>query len=190
MKKWIFLALIAFQFSNAQESASIIASKKNEVKFDVLSAIAFGKYHVSYERFLNKDFSVGISGGIQDSKNQKEDFDKGYDRSLPKYEINPFVRYALSKSAKNFYFVEAFLSANGGKYREIKRFDDSAANGYYATQEDNYTDLAIGGAIGYKLYMKEKFGLELIVGAGKNLFNTDKSPEVIPHVGLNFGYRF
>lgn len=184
------MALVAFQFSNAQESSSVISSKKNEVKFDVLSALAFGKYHISYERFLNKDFSVGISGGIQDSQNQKDDFYDGFDRSLPKYEINPFVRYALSKSAKNFYFVEAFLSANGGKYREITRFDDESGNGYYAGKEEDYTDLAIGGAFGYKLYIQEKFGLELVIGAGKNLFNTDKSPEVIPHVGLNFGYRF
>jgi len=190
MKKWIFLALIAFQFSNAQETSSVLSSKKNEVKFDVLSAIAFGKYHISYERFLNKDFSVGISGGIQDSQNQKDDFYDGFERSLPKYEINPFVRYALSKSPKNFYFAEVFLSANGGKYREIARFEDGSGNGYYASKEENYSDLAIGGALGYKLYLKEKFGLELIVGAGKNLFNTDKSPEVIPHVGLNFGYRF
>lgn len=190
MKKWIFLALVAFQFSNAQESASIMASKKNEVRFDVLSAIAFGKYQVSFERFLNKDFSVGVSGAIQDSKSQKEDFEKGYDKTLPKYEINPFVRYALSKSQKNFYFVEAFLSANGGKYRETKRFENTQGNGYYASEEKDYTDLAIGGAIGYKLYIQEKFGLELLVGAGKNLLNTDKSPEIVPRVGFNLGYRF
>jgi len=190
MKKWMFMALVAFQFSHAQESSSVLDSKKNEVKFDVLSAIAFSKFHISYERFLNKDWSVGISGGIQESNKNKEDFQNGYDRSLPEYEVSPFVRYALSKSVKNFYFAEVFVSANGGKYREIKRFDDGFGNGYYDSQEDNYSDLAIGAALGYKLYLKEKFGLELVIGMGKNLFNTDKSPEVIPHVGLNFGYRF
>jgi Protein of unknown function (DUF3575) len=190
MKKWLFLALLAFQFSNAQDGATILASKQNEVKLDVLSAIAFSKIHVSYERFLNKDFSIGISGGIQDSKNDKEDFDKGYDRSLPKYEVNPFVRYSLSKSQKSFYFAEVFVSANGGEYRELQRFVDESGNGYYDTFKGNYTDVALGGALGYKLYIQEKFGLELFFGIGKNLFNTDKSPETIPHVGLNFGYRF
>lgn len=190
MKKWLFMALIAFQFSNAQESSNIFASKQNEVKFDVLSAIAFSKIHISYEHFLNKDFSVGISGGFQDSKNAKEDFDKGYDRTLPKYEVTPFVRYSLSHGQKSFYFAEVFVSANGGKYRELQRFVDDAGNGYYDTFEDNYTDVAIGGAVGYKLYIQEKFGIELFLGAGKNLFNTDKSPEVVPRVGLNFGYRF
>lgn len=190
MKKWLFMALIAFQFSNAQDGSNILASKQNEVKFDVLSAIAFSKIHFSYERFLNEDFSVGISGGIQDSKNAKDDFEKGYDRTLPKYEINPFVRYSLSQSQKSFYFAEIFISANGGKYRELQRFVDGSGNGYYDTFEDNYTDVALGGALGYKLYIQEKFGLELVLGMGKNLFNTDKSPEIVPHVGLNFGYRF
>ncbi len=190
MKKWLFAALLAFQFSNAQESSNIFARKQNEIKFDVLSVIAFSKVHVSYERFLNENFSVGISGSIQDSKDAKEDFDKGYDRTLPKYEVNPFVRYSLSHSQKSFYFAEIFVSANGGKYRELQRFVDESGNGYYDTFKDNYTDVAIGGALGYKLYIQEKFGLELFLGMGKNLFNTDKSPEVVPRVGLNFGYRF
>lgn len=190
MKKWLFLALIAFQFSSGQETTTAFIAKKNEIKFDVLSGVAFSKYHIGYERFLNKRFSIGISGGIESSNEAKEDFDKGYDRSLPKYEINPFVRYSLSKSEKSYYFAEVFVSGNGGKYRELKRFVDDAGNGYYDTFEDNYTDVALGGALGYKLYIKEKFGLELFLGMGKNLFNNDKSPEVIPHVGLNFGYRF
>nr|WP_294938849.1 hypothetical protein [uncultured Flavobacterium sp.] len=196
MKKLAFLsALLFFQLANAQDTTAVetvspITLKKNEIKFDVVSLIAKSRFHVSYERFLNKDFSVGLSGSITKSNKREEDFDNGFNKTLPQYEVNPFVRYSLSKSAVSYYFVEAFVSANGGKYKELQHIPDG--NGYHHDEavENNYTSLAIGGALGYKLYFKEKFGIELFVGVGKNILNTDISPTYVQRVGANFGYRF
>ncbi|ESU28177.1 hypothetical protein FLJC2902T_15220 [Flavobacterium limnosediminis JC2902] len=195
MKKIAFLAtLLFFQLTSAQDSgttqtASSIELKKNEIKFDVVALIAMSKFHVSYERFLNNDFSVGISGVLNASNKNKEDFDNGFNETLPQYEVNPFVRYSLSKSAVSYYFVEAFISVNGGKYRELRRFTEDGY-GYWDAVEDNYTDMAIGGAAGYKLYIKEKFGIEVFVGVGRNILNMETSPTYVQRVGANFGYRF
>lgn len=195
MKKIALLAAIFFfQFSNAQDSTatekpSPITLKKNEIKFDVVSLIAKSRFHVSYERFLNKDFSVGLSGSITKSSKKEDDFENGFNKTLPQYEINPFVRYSMSKSAVSYYFVEAFISANGGKYKEMQRLSYNG-NGYWEAVENNYTSLAIGGAVGYKLYFKEKFGIEFFVGMGQNIINTDISPKYVQRVGANFGYRF
>lgn len=197
MKKTAFLAaLLISQIGSAQDSTatekiSPITLKKNEIKLDVVSLIAMSRFHVSYERFLNKDFSVGVSGIISASNKRKDDFENGFNKTLPQYEATPFVRYSMSKSAVSYYFIEAFASVNGGKYRELKYFTNEIENIHYVQAvKDNYTDLAIGGAVGYKLYIKEKFGIELFVGVGKNMLNTSISPKYVQRVGANFGYRF
>ncbi|MGX7666552.1 hypothetical protein [Flavobacterium pedocola] len=194
MKKLALLGLLFFQFANAQQDSTVVENpllpKKNEIRLDVVSLIAKGKLHVSYERFLKNDFSVGLSTSLRVGKRDKEDFDENFNNTLPEYEINPFVRYSLSKSHKTFYFVEAFMSVNGGKYKELKHMPDGLGNNYVLVVEDNYTDLAIGGAVGYKLYFSDKYAVELFVGVGKNLLNTDVSPTYVQRVGANFGYRF
>jgi len=195
MKKLAFLATVLFfQFTHAQDSTAVetvspITLKKNEIKIDVLTLIARSRFHVSYERFLNKDFSVGLSASVTKSNKKEDDFENGFNKTLPQYEANPFVRYSLSKSAVSYYFIEGFLSVNGGKYKELQRLEEGGT-AYWTAVEKNYTDLAIGGALGYKLYIKEKFGIELFVGVGRNIINTDISPKYVQRVGANFGYRF
>jgi len=60
MKKLFFIFLMLTQLSFAQNNNAFDLGK-NEIKFDVVSLVALGKIHVSYERFLKSDFSIGIS---------------------------------------------------------------------------------------------------------------------------------
>ncbi|WP_313807371.1 hypothetical protein [Flavobacterium sp.] len=195
MKKLFLLALFSVGTVSAQqqqdstEVVSPIALKKNEVRFDVVSLITETKIHLSYERFLNKDFSVGLSAISAQSSKKKDDFESNFNRTLPEYQIIPYVRYSLSKSQVSYYYVEAFASANGGKFKTQERFVEGG-NGYYQAVENTYFDIALGGAVGYKLYFSDKFAVDLFVGMGKNLLNTDESPELVPRVGGSFGYRF
>jgi len=192
MKKLLFIALFSLQFAQAQEGSDTPAmlDGKNEVRVDLLTLALRTEFNLTYERFLNKDFSVGVFGGIADSKKLNDDFDSGYRNNVPKYEINPFVRYNLSKSQISYYFAEVFVSANGGDFKETVRRIDAEGNGYYVNEKSEYSDFGVGAALGYKLYIKEKFGIELLVGFGSNLFNRDKSPDTISRVGLSLGYRF
>ncbi len=188
MKKTLLLLLLIPVLVSAQQG--ILESKKNEVRFDALSMIAYGKFGLSYEYFIGKDCSIGITTNFLNSKKTSNDFESGFRNNLPKYEFNPYFRYALSKSKKRYYFAEAFGSYNGGDYKEIVRLLDSNNNGYYAIQKSKYTDFGLGGSLGYKMYFKDTISLEFLVGFGKNLINTTKSPDVITRVGLNLGYRF
>jgi hypothetical protein len=192
MKQLLFIALCSIQFANAQDSLSTgdIMNRKNEIRTDLLSLALQTKFNLSYERFLNQDYSVGVFMGYASSNKIDEDFDSGYRNNSPKYEVNPFVRYNLSKSQTSFYFAEVFVSANGGDFKETVRRIDEVGNAYYVNEKSTYSDFGIGAGLGYKLYFKEQFAVEFEVGFGANLFNTDKSPDTLSRVGLSFGYRF
>ncbi len=189
MKKIVFIFFVFVQAAFAQEN-NVFNLGKNEIKLDVVSLVALGKIHVSYERFLGDDFSVGISGNFNQSKSREEDFESGKNRTLEDYQLIPFVRYSLSKSQIRYYFVEVFVSANQGKYRELERLSDPDNNGYYQAVQKEYSDVAVGAAVGHKFYIKEKLGVDIFVGMGKNLFSSGESPDIISRVGVNLGYRF
>jgi len=188
MKRIFLLLLLVSQLSVAQEQSAMLG-RPNEFRIDALSLIAQGKWNLTYERFFNGDISAGVTGSYANSDKITEDYEAGFRNNQPKYEIVPFVRYNMSKSQTNFYFVEIFVAANGGSAREITRVE-TGANAHYEIAESDYFDVAIGGSRGYKIYFKEKYGVEFLVGFGPNLIDKDKSPDVISRVGLNFGYRF
>lgn len=190
MKNLLLLFLLFSLSMQAQDSEKAIAAKKNEFRFDVLSLITTSKISVSYERFVGNDFSVGFNTNFSNSNKLNNDFDNGYRNNVPKFEFNPYVRLALSKSKSRYYFAEIFGSYNGGDFKEIIRLVDENNIGYYTTLKSKYTDFGLGGSLGYKMYFNQKIALEFIVGFGKNLTNTKKSPDVISRVGLNLGYRF
>jgi hypothetical protein len=189
MKKLIYIFLIISATAYAQNDSAFDLGK-NELKFDVTSAIAFGKIHVSYERFISTDFSVGISGIINEGSKLEKDYTSGKSRTLEDYQIIPFVRYSLSKSQIRYYFIEIFVSANSGIYHDLERLIDENNNGYYKAVDRDYSDVALGGAIGHKFYIKEKFSVDIFLGMGKNLFSNGESPDIVSRVGLNLGYRF
>jgi hypothetical protein len=189
MKKLFSLLLLFSLWSQAQEN-SVIAGKKNEFRVDILSALVSAKASLSYERFFAGDFSTGFNVNFSNSSKLNDDFDNGYRNNVPKFEFNPYVRYALSKSKSRYYFAEVFGSYNGGDFKEIIRLEDQNGIGYYTTQKTKYTDFAMGGGLGYKMYFKDSIALEFLVGFGSNLTNKAKSPDVISRVGLNLGYRF
>ena len=191
MKKFILLLLLGSQWIHAQDTIpkSTISTKRNEIRVNVL-ALAASKLNLTYEHFCGKNFSVGLSGVYSNSQKIKDDFDEGNINTYAKYEVIPFVRYNLSQGARSFYFAEIFADINGGYYREIALLTDASNNNYYAIQKTKYTDLGLGAAVGYKYYIKDQFGIEFLVGFGSNLFNTDKSPDILSRVGLGVSYRF
>ncbi|RAK25285.1 uncharacterized protein DUF3575 [Flavobacterium aquaticum] len=188
----LLLSVGAFAQSNETMTTDTIVSpilaKKNEVKVDVLNGIAFGKLGISFERFLNKDFSVGITGMMFNKKSKTDDFLTDDTRTLIDYQVIPYVRYALSKSASSLYYLEGFVNINGGEYKELTTLNNGAADYVVITKKD-YNDVALGGSVGYKLYFKESFVLDLTVGIGKNLFK-ENSPSTVARLGINLGYRF
>ena len=185
----LLLLLLLSLASQAQENTAL-ANKKNEFRVDLLSALVYTKASFSYERFFGKYLSTGFNVNFSNSGKLNDDFDNGYRNNIPKFEFNPYLRYALSKSKSRYYFAEVFGSYNGGDFKEISRLTDENGIDYYTTKKSKYTDFGLGGSLGYKMYFHNSIALEFIVGFGKNLTNRDKSPDVISRVGLNLGYRF
>ena len=183
-----FLALGSYAQTNSDSLVSPIVAKKNEVKIDGLNLISNGRLGISYERFLNSNFSVGITGMFLNKSSKEDKFATDDTRTLIDYQVIPYVRYALSKSAVNLYYVEAFTSINGGQFKELVTLNNGAAD-YVVTSVKDYNDVAIGAAVGYKFYIKESFVVDVTIGMGKNLLHTD-SPKNISRLGINLGYRF
>lgn len=183
-----FLALGSYAQTNSDSLVSPIVAKKNEVKIDGLNLISNGRLGISYERFLNSNFSVGITGMFLNKSSKEDKFATDDTRTLIDYQVIPYVRYALSKSAVNLYYVEAFTSINGGQFKELVTLNNGAAD-YVVTSVKDYNDVAIGAAVGYKFYIKESFVVDVTIGMGKNLLHPD-SPKNISRLGINLGYRF
>ncbi|UGS24846.1 hypothetical protein [Flavobacterium channae] len=188
----LFLGFSAFSQTNEKpindSIVPLVLSKKNEIKLDALNLIANGRLGISYERFLNKNVSVGVTGIVFNKKSKTDDFLTDDTRTLIDYQVIPYVRYAMSKSATNLYYLEGFVNVNGGEFKELTTLNNGSAD-YVVVTKNDYNDVAIGGSIGYKLYFKESFLLDLTVGIGKNLFNED-SPSTVARLGINLGYRF
>ncbi len=193
MKKFALLFLLVFQFSQAQDSLKVsdrLMTHRNEIRFNIVPVITSSRVNLSYERFLNKGFSIGVYGSYANSNKVNDDFDLGYTQNRPVYEVIPYVRLNLSKSLVRYYFVEVFGNINGGDYRETVRLFDPSFTTYYEIQKSKYVDLALGGSFGYKMYFNQRISVEALVGAGFNTFNTEKSADIIARVGLSVGYRF
>ena len=186
MYKSFLLFLICFSAA-AQDQPAV---KHHEIRTNVLGTISQGAYNLSIEKKTPGNFSYGLGGSITQSASQKAAFETGNKSNLPVWDITPFVRYKLSKSIRSYYFAEAFSSLNHGKNKAILRNTDAANTAVYSVEKSKYTDLALGGSLGYKFFIKEVFALEFLVGFGSNLLNTKQSPDVVSRVGLSIGYQF
>ena len=154
----LFLSVSAFSQSTDNSTNDTIVSpilaKKNEVKIDVLNLLANGRLGLSYERFLNNDFSIGITGLAFNKSSKTDNFLTDDTRTMIEYQVIPYVRYAMSKSATNLYYLEAFTNFNGGQYKELTTLNNGTAD-YIVVTKSDYNDVALGASMGYKLYFKE-----------------------------------
>ncbi|RXP64634.1 hypothetical protein EC396_01295 [Lutibacter sp. HS1-25] len=164
MKKLIFaFTILACTLSQAQ----------NEVKIDLFDGLILKSIEVSYEHFLNEESSLGISAffnldeGASFSYNEKTMF-------------TPYFRHHFQSRTNWRFFGEVFIGVNSGE-KEIKIKD--APNTF-----KNYTDGALGIAVGTKYVSPKGFVIDIFGGIGRNLFNSN-APSIVPRAGINIGYR-
>jgi len=160
----------------------------HEIKFDVLGYFVNKKVQVSYEYQKNLQWYVGTSIALHNNSDRKNSF--SYDKyfNLPKYEVVPYVRYALTDDQIKFVFLEGFVSFNGGKHKDLEQIQDNGSV-YYQIKNDTYFDIALGAAIGFKTIIKKRIILDLYGGTGFNMIS-DKSPRNVMRYGINLGYCF
>jgi len=181
MKKNFLLLIILFAFCsvNAQaqnETDSNPYQKNNEIKLNLISPL-LGAVEVGYERFLNKNSSLGISTFIVYDDTKEKDLN---------YYISPYYRYYFGKKYASGFFVEGF-----GAFTSIDGKKVYATDNLTFTKSKDVYDVALGAGLGYKLVTRKGLVFEANAGYGKLLFNPNKTDHgVIAKYGLSIGYRF
>ncbi len=183
MKRSFFLCALLFLFGNTLLSQEIQQDEtdKDELKINVFNLIAFKYLDAAYERLIDEESSFGF-GVLINAGNDDDVFE--YNRQ---YSITPYYRRYFSKSFASGFFVEGFGMLNSGE-QDIYTFNDITFESERTGEK--YTDFALGISVGGKFISKKGFIAEVYGGIGRNFFNTDFSPEVVPRGGVSLGFRF
>ncbi|MGH1517839.1 DUF3575 domain-containing protein [Chryseobacterium sp. JK1] len=171
------IVLLAFYSVNAQSKADANSyQKNNEIKLNLLSPFS-GAVEVSYERFLNKNSSLGISAFKVYEHSTNDDMN---------YYISPYYRYYFGKKYASGFFIEGF-----GMFTSIDGKKIYATDNVTFTEGKDVYDLALGAGLGWKLVTKKGFVFEANAAFGKLVFNADKTDhDQVLKLGLSIGYRF
>lgn len=177
MKRFIILIVVLISLS---------VQSQNEIKVDVFDLTIFKALDISYQYNLNEEASVGVSifKNIDDKDNvfnDREDFT-----------ITPYYRQYFSLGSTENVYIEGFVAINSGKdyiNSEIIA-TDGTGSGVFLENEIKYTDAAFGFVFGKSFVSPRGFVLDLYAGLGRNLFDSDGSPSIVPRLGINTGFRF
>ena len=188
--------LLAFLISTAaisQESfEQEIAARditRNEFSVNVLNLLIVGALDITYERILSghSSFSVNLFTKLLNKDGDSDVSDIYYkDISLSsKYKFF----FSERKTAWGFYTEGFAMISNGDNERYVDYQEPTTGYWESRTEEDSYTDFALGVGLGYKYVAKQGLVIDLSFGVGRNLFHAD-SPTIVTLSAINFGYRF
>lgn len=180
MKKNFLLAMILFAFYsvNAQNTKTNEdpSERKNEIKLNLIAPLS-GAVEAGFERYLNKNSSLGISAFMVYDNTKEEDLN---------YFISPYYRYYFGKKYASGFFAEGF-----GMFTSIDGKKIYAADNIAFTEGKNVYDLALGAGLGWKLVTKKGIVFEANAAYGRLVFNADKTDHnQVIKLGLSMGYRF
>ncbi|GMN06799.1 hypothetical protein MTsPCn5_21880 [Croceitalea sp. MTPC5] len=176
----LLLAFLCFCFVNAQDDDANDAPDKHELKLNATNLIIFSYLDGAYEYLINEESSFGVN--LLYSLSDDEVLDE-----YRTFSITPYYRQYFSKKYAKGFFIEGFGMLNSGEDIFIATFDE---NGAISGDEENYTDFALGISVGGKFVTPRGFVVDLYLGIGRNLFNSDFAPELVGRGGVTLGYRF
>lgn len=183
MKKLLFLLTVLCSITTAsgQDGASI-GIDKHELKFNATNLIIFSYLDGAYEHLINEESSFGVNLLFSFSDDEVLD-------EYRTFSITPYYRQYFSKKYAKGFFVEGFGMLNSGDaFAEVVVFDEFG--NVSSTLDEKYTDFALGISVGGKFVTPRGFVVDLYLGIGRNLLNTDLSPELVGRGGVTLGYRF
>lgn len=172
------MILFAFYSVNAQNTKTNEdpSERKNEIKLNLIAPLS-GAVEAGFERYLNKNSSLGISVFMVYDNTKEEDMN---------YFISPYYRYYFGKKYASGFFAEGF-----GMFTSIDGKKIYAADNIAFTEGKNVYDLALGAGLGWKLVTKKGFVFEANAAYGRLVFNADKTDHnQVIKLGLSMGYRF
>ena len=158
--KRILFALTLLSFTYGYaQENSESVELKNELHFNALLPIAFKTFEVSYERNINENSSFGVSVLLANQ-----------DNFFTKYALSPYYRKYFSNGYAKGFFIEGFTMLNG-------------------SENQQYTDIALGIGLGGKFITKDNFVATVNLGIGRNM-GEEQHEELVLKGGVCLGYRF
>ena len=147
---------------------------QQEFKLNIANALVIRSLDISYEKYLNIENSFGISM-LFNLVAQEESF--RYNENMM---ITPYFRHYFTTEQQWNFFSEVFIGINSGKKETVENSNNFNLE---------YTDAALGVAVGTKYTSKSGFTVDIYAGIGRNLFLSD-SPILVARGGLNLGWKF
>lgn len=181
MKKSIAFSLLSFfciGYIHAQVDENEV-QERNEMKLNAFNLIAFTFVDFSYETLLNEESSLGI-GVLFNIGSENEILDE-----IRNFSLTPYYRQYFSKQYAEGFFVEGFGMINSGNQNDF--YQDVELT---VPDEGDYTDFALGIAVGGKFVTPRGFVVEIYTGLGRNLLGSEFAPDVVSRGGISLGYRF
>ena len=179
MKKiFLIYSLVFWSLAYSQDASKekTLLGRKHEIKIGGIKLIAGPIFEGTYEYIYSKDFTFGSSVLM----NLNTDSDYSEDFSL-----TPFARFYFQESKEYGaygFFVEGFAKYYSGKYVSIYIYNEA--------DEKKFSAAALGLSLGKKWVNNSGFVLELLVGVGRTIGNSNNAPEAVFRGDLNIGYRF
>lgn len=147
----------------------------SELKIDFLSLLAVPALSVGYEKMNNTSTAYGARMLLS--------FDDRNSDITDKFSITPYYR---------LYFFESEDFGGKGLFTEVfSKFALGKTENYEyntnTTRTKNYSDIALGVAIGRKWINRKGYTFEFLIGFGRNLIDENASPTIF---SLSLGKRY
>lgn len=183
MKKLLlFIAVLTFTYQATSQDQITDDVDKHELKLNATNLIIFSYLDGAYEHLINEESSFGVNLLFSFSDDEVLD-------EYRTFSITPYYRQYFSRKYAKGFFVEGFGMLNSGDaFSGLATFDENGNVSY--ENEGTYTDFALGISVGGKFVTPRGFVVDLYLGIGRNLLNTDSSPELVGRGGVTLGYRF
>ena len=182
----ILVGLTAFSqqvvYSQEFEDEKEPMALKNEIHFNLLTSV-LGLPEINYERFLESNFSVGLSVMAALDGPEKQELRSAF---------IPFGRLYFGYGNCEGFYIEGNAAVVSEKYRDYYYSSSSYSSSYgiqqSVTTTNSSTNFGLGVAVGYKFLTKNNWVGDIFAGAGR-IFG-DTSIDAYPRVGISIGKRF
>lgn len=166
------------------------AQAVNEVKVNILNAIAMASVEVGYEHFIDRDQSVGVDLMLNDRFSYyPESKSKGKKFKTNSVAVNYNFYFGGNNNENGSgYSISPFLKYRFGEFEEDKR---NELEGIY-THTTDMNSFILGVGVGYKWVRNDSFAVQPFVNIARNFSEdvNDRFMAIEINAGVTLGYRF
>lgn len=123
---------------------------KNELSIGAFNLVAFGALDLAYERILTPNTSFAIEGFVLALNRESEDIAEAYSKD---FSVTGKFKYFFGDYIARGYYVNGLAMVSTGEYDENESFDP--VTGSPTSEVEEYTDLALGFGLGWKLVARD-----------------------------------